>query len=482
MKSNVSRTSVVLAITVTVSNFPQSYFPPIYNPRLALGEPFLLTSSNIMTNITGDGDEVCDIGTCSGSKVSYQPAGVVATSFGQIVPCVPVQRKRCVTPRIGASSIFTPAPVASSTSIPSPSAALPSPEPSQIAVTPSQSFILPKQSQSEIPPTPSQSYVAPTPSSNGLPPTPAPSYVHPTPSESKIPPTPSQIHVPPTPSQSELPPTPSQSYVAPTPSSSGFPPTPTTSYVPPTPSQSEIPPTPSQSFVPPTPSQSYVPPTPSISLSPSPIPSPSESFVPLPSPSSSSIPSSPSPSASSVYALIGEDCTASTICERGTTCGCFGKCIKKVKYTLRAMGDDMVVPVVCGTPLLPSTTSWKEVGEWEYEGACDDLYFHVENTKGYDSGVVAAVRRKGKDKWIPTRVDGEDGLRGIVKFDPADSSFFTNSSYDFSGWQAVVEQERLKQYDHYKYFINEYDAQIMCYADGTVPNGISWYRITIPFC
>ena len=222
--------------------------------------------------------------------------------------------------------------------------------------------------------------------------------------------------------------------------------------------------------------------TPSMSATPSTSTTPSATQTPPPSVSSTpsttpSISTTPSPA----YALYGEDCNENMGCEPGTVCGCQGRCAKKVTYSMVAIGDDRLLPVVCGAKLQPETEKWFIGASWTYSGSCDDIYFRVYN-RGGPSGMIAAVKQEGHSNWIPTKYGDPAGLNGIVTIDPEDESFFTDRNYDFSSWRPVINQQVLRPQRGYKNFIETYNADILSFGDKNVPKGFSWYKIKLPFC
>lgn len=71
---------------------------------------------------------------------------------------------------------------------------------------------------------------------------------------------------------------------------------------------------------------------------------------------------------------------------------------------------------------------------------CDDLYFIVQNTGGFNSGVIGAVMTFNTDNLIQPRVGRGSDLKGTVKYNMTDFWIFTDPDYDFSGWNPVVGQ------------------------------------------
>lgn len=87
------------------------------------------------------------------------------------------------------------------------------------------------------------------------------------------------------------------------------------------------------------------------------------------------------------------------------------------------------------------------------------------------------------DEWFTTKVPGPNGVNGLVVIDPENMEFFNNSSYDFGAWRNVVKHTGLATKGKYVQFAEDYGhGDVWTYQDGKVPKGISWYKMTLPFC
>lgn len=179
---------------------------------------------------------------------------------------------------------------------------------------------------------------------------------------------------------------------------------------------------------------------------------------------------------------LGEPCDAGAACIAGATCDCAGICQNEVSIDVIAVGDDSVALWVCGTKI-GVTAGMGQRETWSYTGPCPTLYYYATNNN-WKTGITSAVQDLATNTIYPTQTDGS-GLVGIVGVDVTDTTFFSDSSYDFSAWvpavQSVDHQVRTPWMD----MLAEFGSEAWSYKP-TDQSGSdlvnTWYKVKIPMC
>lgn len=221
-----------------------------------------------------------------------------------------------------------------------------------------------------------------------------------------------------------------------------------------------------------------------ISPSSTPSATPSVSIIPGPSSTSSSTPSvtpSISPSASIIPVALGNFCDETSICVAGAACNCLNVCATVVTINVEAIGDDMTSPWMCGNEFGSQTTDWQTPGSWTYTGPCSDLYMELTNTGGSTS-IQFTIQDDSTGTWYPAKLSG--GLSVITEYNPPDTSFFTDASYDFSGWDPAINTTSVADKPSWISFKETHNTDLMSWFPTEVGpfTSVSWYKVTLPFC
>lgn len=194
----------------------------------------------------------------------------------------------------------------------------------------------------------------------------------------------------------------------------------------------------------------------SSSSSPSPSSTPKESVIPLPE---------------------GSMCNMSSVCEEGTNCNCLGYCTKVYTIRVDAIGDNHIMPFICGNALGPESPEWDIGVIYVYTGPCSDIYYHVLNTDGA-TGMVASV---STDNITFTHTSEGEGL---VIHAPPNEEFLTDPSYDFSSWEVPVVSAFLRckfEWIVWMMGFSEHQGSAV-WSNRMEVRGSNWYRQKLPFC
>lgn len=189
-------------------------------------------------------------------------------------------------------------------------------------------------------------------------------------------------------------------------------------------------------------------------------------------------PASPSPAPT---LAPGMPCEGSGLsCADKYVCGCDGTCRPKVSLNISYVSDDTGILYTCGGREIAYSTTFDELTQTTYEGACDDLLLRVQNFAM--SSAVALVVQKNGQTWVSgTRAEDLDAE---ITWEPKAGEDWEENVDDgrYETWLPGVVVDALVDVNDPMVHVGRLGAKPLGVANKEVGEGFYAYRYKAKFC